>query len=200
MPDNMDNEHEWQLDRAVCEQASPGPWETGEILKDALGEPPYFGVGAPTWHNRHGDGKQCVVAICGPQNEESERDMLFIARARERWPLAIKERDEAIGIVPGSNDGPTPHCSDCGRRMVWDDPDHPTPTWTCPRCCVKRMRAAEGLVKAVREYAAEALEPDEDDTTTIIRRGRGHTELEDCRWALQEIRNMIDNKNENGGA
>ena len=157
MPDNMDNERERQLDRAVCKQASPGPWEPGEILKDALGEPPYFGVGAPTWHNRHGDGKQCVVAICGPQNEESERDMLFIARARERWPLAIKERDEAI----------------------------------------KRMRAAEGLVKAVREYATEALEPNEDDTTTIIRRGRGHTELEDCRWALQEIRNMIDN---NGGS
>lgn len=56
-----------------------------------------------------------------------------------------------------------------------------------------RADDAERTLRAVREYTVEALEPDEDSTVTVIRRGRGHTEEEDWRWALTEIRNMIDN-------
>lgn len=37
-------------------------------------------------------------------------------------------------------------CTDCGRAMVWSNPEQDCPTWMCPRCCHQRMKTAEARI------------------------------------------------------
>lgn len=71
-----------------------------------------------------------------------------------------QERDEAVGIGPGSNDGSPTHCS-CRRRMVWQYPvnvdagELGSPAWICPDCVTRRMRDAESEAAAARARIEE---------------------------------------------
>ena len=73
------------------------------------------------------------------------------------------DRDEIIGNGEAMNDGPTSHCSDCGRRMVWErkpaqptGDTYPSPgSWMCPRCVMERCRRAEAKVERLTKERDE---------------------------------------------
>jgi hypothetical protein len=93
--------------------------------------------------------------------------------------IARKERDaaraalaEAVGIGPGSNDGPWTHCKDCGRRMVWQYPvnvdagEPGCPAWTCPNCVVVRVCAARAALAELAPVVRAAIRWGEDKHVT----------------------------------
>ena len=80
-----------------------------------------------------------------------------------------EERDEALGIGPGMNDGPFTQCTECGRRMVWQYPvnvdagEPGAPSWTCPNCVVRSLQYLRSDLALLR---AEVLRGREHDAET----------------------------------
>lgn len=80
--------------------------------------------------------------------------LAFSERLKDRIAAALAE---AEAHVVGGPPGPFADCTDCGRPMVWNNPDQECPTWMCPRCCHGRMVRAEQAEAHVPAAAAARL-------------------------------------------
>lgn len=97
---------------------------------------------------------------CIDEERAAHAKLATILRARIASLEA--ERDEAIGIGSGANDGWPKNCT-CGRRMVWqyavnvtaDEPG--APAWVCPNCVFLRVRDAEAELAAMRPVVEAAV-------------------------------------------